>query len=382
MPERMVRLYGWLQKHVNHGFNSAWPNSAIETHKPKIETSIQLAANTLPASEMRSDLLTDLMAVYNRPSNILTRIPNAGNVVNTVVNAPVADAALDSGNAQGLIAVTESESTGAVVYWSLAGDLDLGVLGSNWEGINPDWIPSKPSTKAAFSRAAKDEQNRRILVRSHVDGGYQFVAEIAHADKPLEYIVGPRLVLNAADKVVFSEDSAAFANRSASVALLDRVTLAYEKACETVDSKDVSVWLTGICKALNAVSLRATGGVYFIPRDSIDLWHKIKGAVSVSSAHKVFEIPALKSDDAIQAILEAINSEVMDMDTAIRGEILDGIGARKAANRVNEIGDLIKKIAGYEKLLSKTLTGPRETLDKLGKELAGKVGRFAMLEAD
>jgi hypothetical protein len=274
-----------------------------------------------------------------------------------------------------IVAVGEAdETTGAVVYWSMSGDLDLDRLRSAWgrAHLDTEWLPAPPSPTAALRRAAQERRSRSCLVRQHPEGGWTFVHEEASASS-LEYTVGVRVWIDAAGAFHTSDESSTTAGV---------VRVAYDLARQTVDGVEMSGWLTWFARKLNAVALRSTGGVYFVPRDSMETFRKAKAALAAASTHRVFEIPALKSSDAIAAILDAVQREVDDMAEQIRGEVAEGLGARAVRTRVDALNALTGKVRAYEKLLGRPMTGATAEIARMNADLAKTSARGAMLEVD
>lgn len=290
-----------------------------------------------------------------------------------VVVPPVAPVAMPKANDKIIALAGPAETTGAVTYWSLSGDLDLAKMQDAWLalGLQRDSLPVPSSPAHAFHRACKALQTRDRLVRKHPLGGWQFVFEVTTSDG-LKYEHGPRLFLSEnSDEIhaAIEEDGGA---HPLTDTLLAEVRADWRVRLTTVSREEVSWWLTWFARKMSAVSLRATGGVYFIPRDSVETWHDAMAIVASASSHRVFEIPAMKSADAIAAILDAMQFEISDLVTELQGELLEGMGPRAAATRLGTIDEVVQKIEGYERLLGVPMTGAREQL-RVVREAVGKL---------
>ena len=146
---------------------------------------------------------------------------------------------------------------------------------------------------------------------------------------------------------------------------------AYERHLGCMSANDVSTWMCELLKVVNGVSLRDTGGIYFIPRSSLATWRAMMGAVRACSAHAVFEVPALRSDEAVEAILDAITREAetaaADMEEEI---IMTDLGARALRTRANRCEAIQRKLEDYEQLLGRGMDTLKERLGGLQAQMA------------
>lgn len=380
MSARMSRCYLWLRAEVATGFDPFWTDSHVARYATQIDAAIAKAEALPSGTEHRDDLVADLRAVRSRtPQARVAQSLSPGQV------------AAHRHASEQLVAVAEAgESTGAVVYWTLSGDLKLDNARVFWaeQGLPEDWLVGAPSHQVAFTRAVKAYQTRYRMARRHPDGGYQFTFEVAgKKDEPLRYETGPRLILKqtkgplgqvSAEVVIHDSEGK---DHAQAADLLSGVAAAYEENLRTVDADDAGAWLVWLCRRLGAVSLRQTGGIYFVPRDSVERFHKAKAVVTSCSAHRIFEIPAMKSEDAVLAILDAVGSEVDALVEDVNGRIEVGeMGSRAAKSRRDDVAAILEKIGRYKKLLNKPMPGARERLSAVDKRLADYTPRGSLLE--
>lgn len=276
----------------------------------------------------------------------------------------------------------DSQVTGAVVYWTMSGDVDLSKLEPAWKAANlpADWMPTPPSPKAALGRAAKDLQTKQRLVRQDPKGGWSFVYELT-VDGKLDYSVGARVHLSGPndETLVLDTDTASFQNATED---FDRVQLEYARVRATVGAVDASAWLIWIAGKLDAVSLRDRGGVYFVPKANVERFRAVRDCLKGASASRVFMIPAMRSSDAVAAVLEAVTKEASELLQATRDVFTDSLGHRAAKTRVELIDTLINKIEGYEKLLNVKMAEQTTQLRTLRKQLADYIPGFSLVEVD
>lgn len=308
-----------------------------------------------------------------------------------------ADVVKEATESRKFLAVSASdETTGAVVYWQLTGGVDESQLRQEFdrEGVSLALLPESCTAKIALSRAVKELANRSILARKHPQGGYALVFErvAKEADAPTEdtpdatysvaetltYKVGPRFWLNDSDELCTDAPEGDYeAHKVREEFNYHRAMLAHE---------DISAWLVGLMgkskTGLGGVPLRDRGGIYFIPKEKVELFRKIKKALHLVSRHTVYEIPALRSSEALKAIFDAISREVTEFCNDITGALNTGEGMklRAAKNRTADVDTLAEKVRAYERLLGVTLDVANTMLADLRKRLAEVTTRWNQLD--
>lgn len=265
-----------------------------------------------------------------------------------------------------LVAVTDPapNTAGAIVYWRLSGGLDLPRLTQSWEArsLDASLLPDEPSPTVALRRA---------------------VATLKKPDTRIEATKAGLVVLDRAERG--SEGDLEFTKRlvasvdpvgriKVSFALLDsdraRVEEAFSEALESIAGSDVSPWLSSLMRALHAVPLRDTGGVYFVPQFSMGRFALVLEALREASNHVIAAIPALDSKEAVSAVLDALQSEAEAELSTIRRELEgDALGARALNTRIDTTSRVETKLSSYENLLGGRLEGLREQIMHMRAQL-------------
>lgn len=137
----------------------------------------------------------------------------------------------------------------------------------------------------------------------------------------------------------------------------------FDAAKSQISSQDIGAWLCRKLSALDAVALRPSGGFYFLPQPVVFKWEKIVRALKQCSKHCIYSIPALKSSDAVEAILAAITSDTQQACDKISAEI-PTVGKRALESRQVETTALLERAAKYEELLGMQLTGLRKAVEE------------------
>jgi hypothetical protein len=266
-------------------------------------------------------------------------------------------------SASDIIAVPEGAPTaGAIVWWRLSGGVLIDDLEEAWAdaGLNLDLLPSTPTGITALRRAIQEYQGEHRLVRKLGDrSGYAIVSEIAEG-RELDYNVDTRVVLGQSGLEFSwaSQDFEAYIEAS------------YAAHLSELSPSDVGSWLVKRLEACDGVKLRDTGGIYFVPHTTIAGWRIIAGAVQDASSHVVFEVPALRNETAVEAILDAISQEAKtEADRLAEDMLQDKLGARALNNRAELCSQMREKLRRYEGLLGRSLETFSERFEDLGEQL-------------
>jgi hypothetical protein len=133
-----------------------------------------------------------------------------------------------------------------------------------------------------------------------------------------------------------------------------------------------------VAKQLHAVGLRDRGGVYFVPRDVLPTWRKIARVLADETGHKVFEIPAVKTDEAVEAILTAVRQHVRAR-FAEAEEYLQGKLSNKGLNALERTLDETRDyVQHYVDLLGQALPELAEKLESIkGALVAARISHNA-----
>lgn len=257
-----------------------------------------------------------------------------------------------------LVIVESVNTTGAVSYWRLSSEVRLDALKKSWidAGLDEKLLPSPPKNEVALGRAVADQAEKRRLVRPLARrGAWAIVDETVVEGQTPTYrtLVTVRLGDTGADVTAESaSDDEAYFIRTA-------IGGAYLQHRNTLAHHDVSSWLLDIAYGQNAVSLRDSGGVYFIPRAGVEMWTKVADAVEAGGAGSVFRIPAMRTAEAVAAITDAITAEAAAMAQVVEDELMktgdDALGKRALNTRVETAMELLKKLATYEDLIGQQL---------------------------
>lgn len=267
----------------------------------------------------------------------------------------------------GIIAVTENiEEAGAVLYWSLSGGLDADKFEAAWiaGGLDANLLPETPTPETALRRALNEQKQHRRLVRP-IKGGWAVVDETDGA-QGLEYRTRLTAHLNKIGHLRIDDPD----DTDAEIIGADIAT-AYRRHQDMLTQNDISTWLVNMARKCQAVALRDRGGIYFIPHEALEHWRAMTGTLTDVSDHTCFEIPALKTEQAVDAILDAITREAEAVAADMEKELMEGdLKQRALQTRSRKCEEVMAKLNSYEKLLGKSLSTISDRVDTIQADLA------------
>lgn len=262
--------------------------------------------------------------------------------------------------ADNYVITPELEQAGLISYWRVAdGGIPLTRLTDVWtaQRLDPKLLPSPPDDLTALGRAVGDLAEKRTLVRPLARrGAWMVVEETVLEDQSLNYRQLVKVTMGEAGPVVLAEE----ATIGECTILSERVARKFATHQGLLSSNDVTSWLVGLVRQqAKAVSLRDTGGVYFIPRNQTNFWRRVKTAVEATFGYNVFVIPAMGNAEAVAAITDAMTKEANDIVSKLQEELSktgdEALGKRALASRSESVSALLTKLGEYEALLGRQL---------------------------
>lgn len=266
----------------------------------------------------------------------------------------------------------ELETAGAISYWTLSGDVRLESLRAAlaFEGVSEELFPSAITLADALGRAAKAAcRDSRQLVRPLARGAWAFVQETVVDGDTVDHVqllTGKMLVDPETKEARPAVALARGVERTEALdQLRDDILAEYVAQQGMLSANDVSWWLVRVAKQLHAVGLRERGGVYFVPRDVLPTWKKITRVLAEETLHKVFQIPAVKTDDAVEAILTAVRAHVQAKFNELEGYLEEGVSTKGLNSWEKQMVETKDYLRHYVDLLGTALPDLSTRLDNL-----------------
>lgn len=261
-----------------------------------------------------------------------------------------------------------TEACGAMIWWKLDGDVRAVDLEAAWkeQGLDENWLPSLPGAKVALSRAVDDVIKGNSARKKHrVNDAHWMVYEVKADEKESGFVEQLRVTLDENKLPVVSPK-----NHPLAVEIHQR----FHAHRNRLEAKDISYWLSNtIGERLNGVTLRPQGALYFVDRDHIKTFEKVRDALRNATSHHMFEMKALKDDEAVKVILFGLIAEAEAQAKAIEADLdaqedetnEDKLGPRALKTRRARAEAMITKVEAYEKLLDQSLEDIRARLEEL-----------------
>lgn len=276
-----------------------------------------------------------------------------------------------------LVAVeSEKAASGMITYWSLSGKVPHDKLTQAWvaAGLPDSDLPSTPSAIVALKRAIdnvaptgsiikplKEEDGYTVMQKSEEEGAKQkwetkFSAYFSDVGKLTVFI-------SDGDQSTMDDHANERAKRLAAD-IEDHMDLELGQ----LHPQDLSVWLVWMVeKRLKAVSLRDSGGFYFVPRgETQEKWERVVEVVHSVCDTKVLTIPAMSSEQATLAVVHALTEEVTARTKDMQEALIEArMGKRAMSTKIDSCTDMLDKINTYEELLGQKLEHLHDAVDVL-----------------
>ena len=253
---------------------------------------------------------------------------------------------------------------GSVSYWRASGSVSIATMAKAWDaaGLDVALFRKAPEPETALRRAVldlakretiNDKSERRVLIRPQKEASTWAVVEeiVQEGAKP----VYTPLVIVSFDGTSGPRVEQSLGSYAQTLQIEATLKAAYFAQQGLFAPEDITGWLVKLAYGHGAVTLRDSGGVYFIPRPAMEFWNKAADAIQSASAHKVFRIPAMRNDEAVAAIIDAVTQEAEQEAQKINDEIMAGLGDRAIETRKDRIAALLTKVGSYEELVGQKM---------------------------
>jgi hypothetical protein len=279
-------------------------------------------------------------------------------------NGPIA------GARTGVICVdSPTGGAGALLWWTLSGSIEYARLRSAWRssGLPEDDCPEEPSAQLAFRIAIQAQAHGRRFAR-RFEGGWTIAEE--RRDESGGWSAVPLISVRLDESRLDEEGhpSLDFGGGEIDAGLAALVRAHYLAALVDWPTTSVSTWLPRYVRArCDGVSMRDSGGIYYVPPAAVDRIQQIRLVLEGVSLHRIVLVQALRTADAVAAILAALCT---DTDAAIEAALQEASTPLRARHRVAEVQELRSRLLRYEELLGARHADLGERIDEAERSLA------------
>lgn len=251
--------------------------------------------------------------------------------------------------------------SGLATYWSLGDGTDLEKLKAAWEDVGfDDMIP--------------EQRDGLEVLREALDSLYPVSikkGEMKHLIRQVKRTgAGPGLAVVLEDRTdptgnTYSTVLTARLNGTVEAGPETAVVqAAYTAAQQRLPAGAVASALIRAARKLKGITLRDTGGIYWIPAAVIPTWRKLAEAVEEARAgNRVYALTTGTDDETLGAVRAGLTDEV----NAEVADALEALGSGKLGKRGVEgkrrLADkLMVKVKSYEAVLGQSLQDVRAAL--------------------
>ena len=254
-------------------------------------------------------------------------------------------------------------TAGGLTYWSLGQQTDPTILQNGLTQLSlPDYAPATRSwlmsLKAALAEMfAKPEELIRPL-RNKSRNGYTVVVESKGEDENTY----SRTVNASVDKEGVVSVTAGEADRFE----LQRLTNHFRRV---LPSSSVSDTLREIVHdQLGGISLKSTGGIYFIPEKHVGKWQDVMMVVEASAVkpttNDLTVLPLELNEMTLRDLQRSITREIESAADRLRKDIVENdLGDQALLTRATRASALRDRVKQYEGILGQTLDVCHQCLD-------------------
>jgi hypothetical protein len=265
---------------------------------------------------------------------------------------------------------------GLICWWELSGRVDPDALA---ESLADEGLPIRPpvtTPRVALSQAVARLAGARAARASGVvalkrDGLSFFLVERHLVDGGADV----SLAAFARVEVDALGEFQAVILRPGPVDLAEDIIGLAKTLLTTAATQSLSSWICAAhTRLFKAVSLRSTGGFYYVPPASRPVFDAFWRALKVVSSHSVSTIDALPSIETVAAVGAALRREyataIAELETDLNEAGADGISKRSKRIKIERCETLREKLAAYTGLLGTSLADLDDAVASLGAALA------------
>lgn len=286
--------------------------------------------------------------------------------------------------------VREARPEGGIVYWNGAPtdrqSLLAGLTAIGMEDYVPCQRTEAASLKMALEEYIDDKIAERRAARSHKtaqdgervvrdkivqplrnqkENGFE-VVDVTRKDEANDYVV------DFAAKVV---DGQVVVSRG--YATQAKIQQAYEVYRATLGGSAIGGALIEIVKKLGGVTLRDSGGIYWLPDVCLEKWEQVIGAFEAAGDNQVYLVRTIMDAKTVKAVGAAISDEITKASAELIEEITGGkCGEQAIENRLVRAKQLRGRVNEYEIILGSTLKQLHDCIS-VAEMAANKLGAIS-----
>jgi|GEM_PF-4549411 len=272
---------------------------------------------------------------------------------------------------------------GVIAWWEMRGRVDPDALSDAFAESGLDIKVPRTSPARALSQAVAKYAGRRAS-RDHgafaVAGprGSWFLVERTLLDEGVDLALATFAKVEVSDEecvVTPLNGSESDPAKEVKLGIAYQIAGAADIFAMTTGRAQISGWLSRVhLDRFAGVSLRSSGGFYFVPAAMRDQWAAFWRVLAAQTANEVSSIDALPTEETIAAVSAALRREsdnALDALSKVMAEAAEtGLGDKSRNAQLREIKRLRAKLAKYSGLLGASLADIIQAADDIEVTLA------------
>jgi hypothetical protein len=267
---------------------------------------------------------------------------------------------------------TGGRHLGDLVFWTLAdAAVDRATFEARWQaaGLAAELLPEPPTTekalKTAVREAAVGQQSRliRLAVENEEALVFAVVLEEKHPETgTLTYAQEAKIALDRAFGTLTSDNEPH--------EIVQSVFTKFVRLRDTHGADDVRRTITRTLASFNAVTLRESGGVYWVPSPFAKHLRQLQTCIEQFGQSEVYLLPVHDSADASRTLGDVATQALQDELEALKSEVAAFVNqpperATTLVRRFDAFEQLRARAALYRDILSVQVKDLDTTLDGL-----------------
>ncbi len=254
---------------------------------------------------------------------------------------------------------TQNDIAGSAVFWTLGDQTDHAKLSQAFRqaGLSK-FVPEQLTNYAALrDTLTADHPGCEVFPVKGVTDTFEVVRIVRDKDAPTAKNKYETVLTARATRYNTVEVNDATAPALTEKFLARKQTVAYHA---------LSRALVDIVFSLGGITLRPSGGIYWIPNANFERWEMIAQAIeSAGPKNHCFALRTILDDNSAAAIREALTQEIAREAREIDDTLTDPKTGLKAARSAKDRAkSLQRKISAYEASFQMSLQDLRKTLDE------------------
>lgn len=263
-------------------------------------------------------------------------------------------------------AQTAGDHLGDITYWMLSNaDVPRTVLEDAWRdnGMDMKFLPEVQTPEKALRAAVKEyraapNNGKSVLLRQAFDSKDMLIFGVVEEERvgagELDYKQVSRVELNKVSGVV---------NVTAQSSVTQAIVAKFQENMQITPARDVMSTIVRVLKSFRAVTLRDTGGIYWVPNKHSAGLRALQGAVRRIGQSALFLLPVHRTVEAVEALQAAADAGIEADLKALGAEIeefkadLDGTRPSTLERRLQTFQELRERAHLYQTVLTYSAEG-------------------------